>query len=231
MEKEIEIIFEDENILVLNKPSGLVVNRSNTYKDLTLQDILDAKYFKKCDVIDEEFIKRSGVVHRLDKDTSGVIVVAKNLDPFYFLQKQFKERRTFKEYIAISHGRVGDEIIEIDAPIARNPKNPLKIAVVSDGKSAFTKVEKVKVFNKENTDYTFCKVFPKTGRTHQIRAHLSAVGHPVAGDTIYCAKNLLETDEKIFGRMMLHAHFLGFFNPKTHKFQRFEALLPKEFQI
>jgi 23S rRNA pseudouridine1911/1915/1917 synthase len=231
MEQKIEKIFEDENILVLNKPFGLVVNRSNTYKGLTLQDILDDDYFKESDASDEEFIRRSGIVHRLDKDTSGVIVVAKNPNSFYFLQKQFKERRTFKEYIAIVHGRVGDEIIEIDAPIARNPKNPLKIAVVSDGKSAFTRVEKVKNFNKENTDYAFCKVFPKTGRTHQIRVHLSAVGHPVAGDVVYCANNLLEMDEKVFGRMMLHAYFLGFFNPKTHKFQKFEAPLPKEFKI
>ena len=231
MEKEIEIIFEDESILVLNKPCGLVVNRSNTYKESTLQDILDARYLREFDVADEEFIKRSGIVHRLDKDTSGVIVVAKDPDSFYFLQKQFKERRTFKEYIVVAHGRVGDEIIEIDAPIARNPKNPLKIAIVSDGKSAFTRVEKVKIFNKEGNSYTFCKVFPRTGRTHQIRIHLSAVGHPVAGDSIYCAKNLLKTDEEVFGRMMLHAHFLGFFNPRTHKFQRFEAPLPKEFQI
>jgi 23S rRNA pseudouridine1911/1915/1917 synthase len=231
MEKGIEIIFEDENILVLNKPFGLVVNRSNTYKDLTLQDILDARYLKQSDVVDEEFVRRSGIVHRLDKDTSGVIVVAKNPDSFYFLQRQFKERRTFKEYIAIVHGKVGDEVLEIDAPIARNPKNPLKIAIVSDGKNAFTRVEKVKIFNKEDVSYTFCKIFPKTGRTHQIRVHLSAVGHPVAGDVVYCAKNLLGTDEKAFGRMMLHAHFLGFSNPQTNKFQRFEAPLPREFQI
>ena len=231
MEKGIEIIFEDENILVLNKPFGLVVNRSNTYKDLTLQDILDARYLKQSDVVDEEFVRRSGIVHRLDKDTSGVIVVAKNPDSFYFLQRQFKERRTFKEYIAIVHGKVEDEVLEIDAPIARNPKNPLKIAIVSDGKNAFTRVEKVKIFNKEDVSYTFCKIFPKTGRTHQIRVHLSAVGHPVAGDVVYCAKNLLGTDEKAFGRMMLHAHFLGFSNPQTNKFQRFEAPLPREFQI
>lgn len=232
MEKEIEKIYEDENFLVINKPSGLVVNRSNTYKDRTLQDMIEDEYpslFKG--VTDEEFLNRTGIVHRLDKDTSGVILSAKNVDTFYFLQKQFKERKTFKEYEVISHGEIEDEIVEIDAPLARNPKSPLKIAVVSTGKPAFTRIERVKVHNIGDKLYTHLKVFPKTGRTHQIRIHMYALGHPVAGDQIYCAKNLLEYDTEVFGRMMLHARFLGFINPTTQKFQRFETPLPKEFKI
>jgi len=232
MEKEIKIIFEDENLLIIDKPIGLVVNRSNTYKDTTLQDIVEKIYpelFEKA--TDEEFISRSGVVHRLDKDTSGIIVIAKNVDAFYFLQRQFKERKTYKEYIVVAHGDIKDEIVEIEAPLGRSPRSPLKMAVVSSGKQAFTKIEREKVVEIEGSFYTFAKVFLKTGRTHQIRVHLNAINHPVAGDQVYCAKNLLERDLAIFGRMMLHARFLGFMNPTSQKFQRFESPLPKEFKI
>lgn len=239
MQKEIEKIYEDESILVINKPSGLVVNRSNTNSGRTLQDILEDDYFLKSlkapDNLDEEYVNRSGIVHRLDKDTSGVLVAAKTLEAFQFLQKEFKDRNILKEYIAVVHNRVEDEIIEIDAPLGRNPNTPLKIAVVSDGKSAFTKVEKIKEVGIEleanKITYTLVKVLPKTGRTHQIRIHLAAIGHPIAGDPIYCSNNLLKVDENLFKRLMLHARFLSFTHPKTREFQRFEAPLPKEFLL
>jgi 23S rRNA pseudouridine1911/1915/1917 synthase len=232
MEKEIEKIFEDENILVVSKPTGLVVNRSNTYKEVTLQDIFEKDYpdvFNN--VQDEEFISRSGIVHRLDKDTSGVIIIAKNPESFYFLQKQFKDRKTYKEYIVIVHGEIKDEMVEINAPLDRNPRRPLKRAVVSSGRPAVTQVEPQNTFKKDNLLFTIAKVFPKTGRTHQIRVHMSAIGHPVVGDKIYCANNLLEKDIELFGRMMLHARILGIKNPTDEKFRRFESPLPKEFKI
>jgi len=232
MEKELKIIYQDEKILLMDKPSGLVVNRSNTYKEKTLQDILEESNIVNLKgVSDEEFVGRSGIVHRIDKDTSGVILVAKDVETFEYLQKQFKERRTLKEYYVVVHGEIEDEILEINAPIGRNPKSPLRMAVVSTGKSAFTRVEKLKVFEMGDATFTLARVFPKTGRTHQIRVHLFAAGYPVAGDEIYCAKNLLERDTQIFGRMMLHARFLGFYTPINEKFQRFESPLPKEFQI
>lgn len=235
MEKEIkkvEKIYEDENILVLNKPSGLVVNRSNTSVGETLQDILERDYIPNIkDETDEQYTSRSGLVHRLDKDTSGVIVVAKNVESFYFLQKQFKERNVIKEYIALVRGKVEENEMEIDAPLARNPNSPLKHAVVSSGKPAITKIEKIKEIKVGENYYTLLKVMPKTGRTHQIRVHLSAIGHSIVGDIIYCAKNLLEIDSNAFTRLMLHARTLGFLNPKTLKFQRFEAPLPNDFQL
>lgn len=246
MEKEIEKIYEDENIVLINKPSGLVVNRSNTYKGRTLQDIIEDRYFSDkvgtdtnvmgvendgVGSLSTDYVSRSGIVHRLDKDTSGILVIAKNVESFNFLQSQFKERKTYKEYSAVVHGEIEDEFVEINAPLARNPRKPLKIAVVSSGRPAMTKVEKEKVFKVGKNTYTLVRVFPKTGRTHQIRVHLSAIGHPVAGDSIYCSKNLLKDDIEVFNRMMLHSRFLGFLNPKTHKFQRFEAHLPKQFQV
>jgi 23S rRNA pseudouridine1911/1915/1917 synthase len=232
VEKEIEIIFEDNNILVISKPVGLVVNRSNTYKDVTLQDILERKYPEVFEgVKDEEFISRSGIVHRLDKDTSGVIIIAKNPKSFHFLQEQFKKRHTYKEYVVITHGEIEDEIVEINAPLGRNPKTPLKIAVISSGRQAFTKIEVERIFKIGEYSYTYSNVFPKTGRTHQIRVHLSSIGHPVVGDKIYCPRNLLENDLKAFGRMMLHAIVLGINSPSDGKIHRFESPLPKEFKI
>lgn len=239
MEKEIEKIYEDEDIIVVNKPSGLVVNRSNTNFSRTLQDIIDEEYISKLDKstndLDKEFFDRSGIVHRLDKATSGVLLIAKTPEAFRFLQKEFKERNIYKEYVAVVHGRIENEEIEIDAPLGRSPNSPLKIAVISSGKRALTKIEKIKEIEIESASekliYTFLKVIPKTGRTHQIRIHLAAIGHPIAGDVIYCSKNLLVNDQKAFGRMMLHARYLGFTNPKTEKFQRFECPLPKEFLL
>ncbi|NMB91869.1 RluA family pseudouridine synthase [candidate division WWE3 bacterium] len=230
--KEIRKIYEDENIIVLDKPSGLVVNRSNTTTEQTLQDILEEKYLFNIESIDDtEYKDRSGIVHRLDKDTSGVIVIAKNVDSFYFLQKQFKERNVYKEYVALVRGRIDDESIEINAPLARNPNNPLKYAVVSTGKYALTRINRIKNVSVEGNEYTLLKVAPKTGRTHQIRVHLSAIGHSVVCDQIYCANNLLKVDFTVFNRLMLHARTLGFSNPKTLKFQRFEAPLPVDFQL
>lgn len=231
MQEEIEKIYEDENMLLLNKPSGLVVNRSNTYSGRTLQDIIEERYLDMKKFEDEEFVSRSGLVHRLDKDTSGIILVAKNIDAFKYLQKQFKERNIFKEYVAVVHGRIEDEITEIDAPLSRNPNYPLRIAIVSSGRTALTRIEKDKVVEIEDETYTLVKVFPKTGRTHQIRVHLSAINHPIVGDKIYCTKKLLEIGLKSFKRLMLHAHTLGFSDPKTHKFVRFEAKIPVEFKI
>lgn len=235
MEKQInkiEKVYEDENILVLNKPSGLVVNRSNTSVGETLQDILERDYLPDLgSVTDEEYTSRSGLVHRLDKDTSGVLVIAKNVESFYFLQKQFKERNVIKEYVALVRGRIEDDEMEINAPLARNPNSPLKYAIVSTGKPALTRIEKIKEINIGENYYTLLKVMPKTGRTHQIRVHLSAIGHSIVGDKIYCANNLLELDSNTFKRLMLHARTLEFLNPKTQKFQRFKAPLPIDFQL
>jgi 23S rRNA pseudouridine1911/1915/1917 synthase len=232
MEKEIEKIFEDDNILVINKPCGLVVNRSNTYKEMTLQDIIEKDYYNVfSESTDEEFKNRSGVVHRLDKGTSGVIIVAKNSNSFYFLQDQFKKRKTYKEYVVLSHGHIKDEIVEIDAPLGRNPKKPLKNAVVSGGRRAVTRAEVLDRFNVEGNYYTLSKVFIKTGRTHQIRVHMSSIGHPVAGDNLYCPKNLLEIGLNTFGRMMLHARVLEIIIPSDQKSYHFESPLPKEFKI
>ena len=229
MEDKINIIYEDDYIVVVDKPSGLVVNRSNTYKYKTLQDFLEEKYtFKNSE---SEFKDRSGAVHRLDKDTSGCLIIAKDEETFLNLQKQFKERTVEKEYVALVNGRVGEERLEIKAPIGRSLSNPLKFSVVSSGKPALTKIEKIKDVEIDGNLFSLLTVNPKTGRTHQIRVHLSALYHPVVCDGIYCSKKLLEMNRNVFNRLMLHARFLDIFHPKTQKNMRFEAPLPNPFKL
>jgi 23S rRNA pseudouridine1911/1915/1917 synthase len=235
METEIKKIYEDGDILVLDKPSGLVVNRSVTSKSETLQDILEKEYsFESEEMVEDttdDFSERSGIVHRLDKDTSGILVVAKSKKAFQNLISQFKERETNKEYLAILCRKIDDEIIEVDAPLKRNPKSPLKFAVVEGGKDAFTRFERIKTVNLDGNDYTLMKVYPKTGRTHQIRVHAAATGHPIAGDVIYCSMILLESSLNYFGRLMLHAHKLSFYHPKTGNFIEFTSKTPPEFSL
>ena len=236
---KIKKIYEDDDILVLDKPSGLVVNRSVTSKSETLQDILEKDYSFELDIEDRDdldefngdFTARSGIVHRLDKDTSGVMIVAKNKKAFDRMLLQFKERKAVKEYLAVLCGRIDDEIVEIDAPLKRNPKSPLKYAVVEGGKEAFTEFKKIKNVNLNEIDYTTMAVYPKTGRTHQIRVHASAMGHAIAGDSIYCSSILLETTLNQFGRLMLHAHKLAFYHPKTGNFIEFVSQIPPEFPL
>jgi 23S rRNA pseudouridine1911/1915/1917 synthase len=224
MENKMNIIYEDEYILVIDKPSGLVVNRSNTYDGETLQDVLEKKY--EFGDSDSEFKNRSGIVHRLDKGTSGCLVIAKDEESFLNLQKQFKERKVEKEYVALVNGRVGEEVIEVDAPIGRSPNNPLKFSVVSSGRAALTKIEKIKDVEIDGNEFSLLKINPKTGRTHQIRVHLSALNHPVVSDILYCSKKLLEMNRNVATRLMLHSRFLNIFHPKTQKNMRFEAPLP-----
>jgi 23S rRNA pseudouridine1911/1915/1917 synthase len=232
MESKINKIFEDSEVLVLDKPFGLIVNRSVTAKTGTLQDLLEKSYeFDPGEEETGDFTGRSGIVHRLDKDTSGVLVVAKTKKSFDNLISQFKERKALKEYLAVLCGNIKDEVIEIDAPLKRNPKSPLKFAVVETGKEAFTRFEKIKNTNLGGKDYTLMKLLPKTGRTHQISVHASAMGYPVAGDTIYCSKILLEVTLNQFGRMMLHAQKLGFYHPKTGNFIEFTSNTPAEFSL
>lgn len=230
MEEKITKIYENEDYVVINKPAGLVVNRSNTSTSETLQDILDDEFDAYQATGESDFAARSGIVHRLDKDTSGVLVVAKNEETFKNLQRQFKDRQTTKEYLAVVYGVIEDAIIDVDAPIKRNPNSPLKLAVVAGGKPSQTHIELIKTFKCGENDYSSVRVLPRTGRTHQIRVHLAALNHPIVGDTVYAPRNMLASSENDFGRLMLHAHMLGFSDPTGSKAVEYTAPIPSEFQ-
>jgi len=227
--KNLDVIFQDDSILVLNKPSGLVVNISDTSPQDTLQDLM--RDIIKIDPEDmSEFAQRNGIVHRIDKDTSGLLLVAKNKDAFNYLKSQFMHRTVKKEYVAIVLGRITEPLFEINAPIIRNPRNRMKMAVGKKGREAMTRFELANNFNLNGEDYSVLKCFPETGRTHQLRVHLAALQHPIAGDEIYMTRKQLFIMGDAFKRLMLHAWKIEFKHPKLQEELFFEAPLPEEFK-
>ena len=233
-EMELDIIYEDNHIIILNKPSGMVVHPGIGIDNGTLVNGL-LNYFDKLSRINDD--NRPGIVHRLDKLTSGLLIVAKTNDAHVNLSNQFKRREIKKEYIGVTWGNWLDSSGEINKSISRSRKNPTKNEVHDKGKISFTayKVKK---------DYKHCSLvhfFPKTGRTHQIRVHSSYKGNPIFGDEKYGGgiaktKGFLPEFNKIyldllrsFGRHALHASRLNFIHPYYKEKINFKAPLPKEF--
>lgn len=231
--KQIKIIYEDEQIVVLDKPHGVIVNRADTHSTFTVQDFIEENTSGFVDESADEnadFRSRSGIVHRLDKDTSGIMLTAKTPEAFNNLILQFKNRQVQKEYIAVVFGSVKEEHIQIDAPIGRNPRNRLTMAVVADGKPAQTNIERVKQLKIGEESFTSLRIYPKTGRTHQIRVHLAAMKHQIVGDMIYCSRNLLERSIIVGNRMYLHSLGIEFTHPTTNKVVNIQTEFPDEFK-
>ena len=226
---DLKIIYQDDRLLAVDKPAGMVVNISKTSPEGTLQEVF-IPLINKSDNPESEFNERGGIVHRLDKDTSGVLVAAKDEETFNLLQKQFKERQVVKEYLALVHGKIDDEVFEVNAPIKRNPRNRFKNAIVKEGKEAVTRFEKEKETEEADETLTLLKAYPLTGRTHQIRVHLAALGHPVVGDELYSSKKQRAKWQEIYGRMMLHAVRLSITHPFTGEALHLEAPIPSEFK-
>lgn len=240
----LDVIYEDKNIVALNKPSGVVVNKTNTSDEESLQEaVVKSKiyshFFTKDDMniyedkdisqdVLDAFFVRNGLVHRIDKGTSGVVLFAKDPETFFDLQKQFKERNVSKEYVALVFGELKEERIEINAPLGRNPYSGTKMAIVETGKPSLTVVEKMKPISIKDGNFTLVRAKPITGRTHQIRIHLTAINHPVVGDDMYAGRKRRELTKDKYGRLMLHAHKLTINHPKTGKKMTFEAPIPSE---
>ena len=198
----IDVILENENFAIINKPSGMLTHPTSTKKNGTLVNALLYKYGENLSTINGTF--RAGIIHRLDKNTSGLLIIAKNNDAHKKLAKMIKERNIEKHYRAVIKGVLQENII-IDTPIGRNKTNPTKMAVVPDGKESLTEVSIIKRFH----DTTYIDVNLKTGRTHQIRVHLSSIGHPVFNDTLYgFGKQKIKTEEQV-----LQSYKLKFINP------------------
>ncbi|MFC1711256.1 RluA family pseudouridine synthase [Patescibacteria group bacterium] len=223
------IIYQDDDILVINKPSGLVVNRAESVKAETLQDWVEKniKLDIKTGKLEEAFSKRSGIVHRLDKDTSGVLVIAKNSKAFLNLQKQFKLRKVEKKYLSLVHGKVEPKIGDIKMPLARQLTDRKKFTVRLGGRSSATYYKVVKRFLKNERFFSLLEVKPMTGRTHQIRVHLKHIGYPLVADPIYLGTKRLLEDKKWCQRLFLHALNLKFFHPTSGKQKEFKAEIPK----
>ncbi len=172
------VLYEDEHVAVIDKPAGMVVHPSFGHASGTLVNAILARWPQLAAFDDPE---RAGIVHRLDKDTSGVIVVAKTPDALAHLQAQFKARRVEKRYLALVEGIPQSSEGVIDAPIGRDPRQRKRMAVTREGRQAVTEFRVLELY----ADHALLEAFPKTGRTHQIRVHLAFIGHPVVGDTVY----------------------------------------------
>jgi 23S rRNA pseudouridine1911/1915/1917 synthase len=246
---EVKIIFEDSDLLVLDKPAGMVVNRSDTTKGVeTVSDFVEKHLslptppiktfdpnFKNLDYkaqAESDFVTRSGIVHRLDKETSGILLVAKTFPAFFNLQSQFKERKVQKTYIALAHGKIKPEIGIIDVEVGRLPWNRKRFGVLSGGRGSVTeyKVLSIKylVSEKVREPLTLVELNPKTGRTHQIRVHLQYIKHPIFADPLYAGRKTSRKDRELLPRVFLHASRISFFYPGTNKVLNFESQLPKD---
>lgn len=211
------IIYEDENIIAVNKPAGLLVHPTKTSKEKTLVDWLLEKYPEIKNVGEDP--NRPGIVHRLDKDTSGVLIIAKNQKTFEFLKTQFKDRKVKKIYVALVKGSLGKTSGKIETPIKRFSKT----------RDAITEYKVISAYGGSASGgkkYTLLEVYPKTGRTHQIRLHLKAIGHPVLCDKLYT-----KTPDCPFGlkRQFLHARSLELNLPNGSRI-KLEADLPEDLQ-
>ncbi|MEK9130227.1 MAG: RluA family pseudouridine synthase [Patescibacteria group bacterium] len=222
----VEIIFENENFLIINKPAGLIVHPTTFKEEDTLVGFL-IKHCPQIKNVGDDKNLRPGIVHRLDKDVSGLMVIAKTQEMFDFLKKQFEERKVKKEYYALVYGEVKEKKGIVDLAIGFSKrKSKIKMTVFSQNKSksAITEYEILQKFLK----FTLLRVRIKTGRTHQIRAHLSFIGHPILGDKIYRNKGLERKNKKIkLDRIFLHSFKLGFFDI-NNKWIEFEKELPEE---
>ena len=222
----LDVVFEDEDIIVINKPSGMVVHPANGNESGTLVNAL--LYHCKDSLSGINGVIRPGIVHRIDKDTSGLLVVAKNDEAHLFLSSLLKDHGIKRVYHAILVGHLKEQSGTVNAPIARHPVDRKKMAVVKGGRESITHYTVIC----EYPSFTYAKMELETGRTHQIRVHMSYIGHPIIGDTVYGGgKTQFEkANASLLNGQMLHAKELSFPHPRTKEIMRFECELPDNFQ-
>jgi 23S rRNA pseudouridine1911/1915/1917 synthase len=214
---KLDIVYEDDDLLVINKPQGLVVHPASSYHEPTLVHGL----LHQVDTLSSiNGVIRPGIVHRIDKDTSGLLVVAKNDVAHRFLSEELSNHRITRVYEALVYGQIQENEGKIDAPIARHPKNRLKMAVVADGKTAITHFKVMERFS----NFTFIECRLETGRTHQIRVHMQFIDHPILGDPIYGPKKVIGHEGQF-----LHAKTLSFTHPTKKEHMTFHATMPSTF--
>ena len=216
----LNVIYEDNDIIIIKKEKGMVVHPGNGNPDGTLANAIMARCKDSLSGIGGEI--RPGIVHRIDKDTSGIIIVAKNDKAHLNISEQIKEHKTTKTYLALVRGRVKENEATIDMPIGRSKKDRKKMAVDKDGKKAVTHFKVLKRYS----DCTLLEVVIETGRTHQIRVHLSEIGYPIIGDYTYSnGENRFDVEGQ-----MLHAYKIKFKHPTTNEEVEYTAELPKYFK-
>lgn len=238
----IPILYEDAWMLAVNKPPGIVVNDAATVSGSTVQSWAAARFGAWVQTSTDEtlvdpshyalapshcdFCARAGIVHRIDRETSGILLIAKTPHAFTTLQLQFKERQINKEYLAIAHGLMESRVGEIRAPVGRLPWNRERFGVVPGGKEAITFFRVISHLQKhsEPDAYSLISLSPKTGRTHQIRVHLKYIQHPILGDYLYAGRKVSRDDRVSVPRVMLHAWKLSLTHPQTQ--QKLDIVAP-----
>lgn len=214
----LDIIYEDEDVAVINKPQGMVVHPSAGHTSGTL---VNALMYHIKDLSTINGVVRPGIVHRIDKDTSGLLMIAKNDISHKALAEELKDKKSLRKYLAIVHGNLPNDRGMIEAPIGRSEKDRKKQAVTAKGKEAVTRFQVLERFG----NYTLVELTLETGRTHQIRVHMAYIGHPVAGDPLYGPRKTLKGQGQF-----LHARTLGFTHPRTGEVMTFTAEAPAIFQ-
>ena len=214
----LDIVYQDEDVAVVNKAQGMVVHPSAGHTSGTL---VNALMYHIKDLSGINGVLRPGIVHRIDKDTSGLLMIAKNDDAHIKLAEELKDKKSLRKYWAIVHGNLPNDRGVIEAPIGRSEKDRKKQAVTAKGKPAVTRFHVLERFG----NYTLVELQLETGRTHQIRVHMAYIGHPVAGDEVYGPRKTLKGHGQF-----LHARTLGFTHPKTAEVMEFTAEAPAIFQ-
>ncbi len=217
----LNVLYEDEDVIVIDKPAGMVVHPAPGHASGTL---VNALLYHFPDLEGIGGVERPGIVHRLDKDTSGLILVAKNSRAHRELQRQFKAREIEKAYLALVEGHLQPKVGRIEAPIGRDKRHRKRMAVVRGGREAITEYTVIAYYG----DYTLVEVRPLTGRTHQIRVHFAFIGHPLAGDTVYGRRK--QKLKPWLRRHFLHAHRIRFRLPRTGQWVEFTSPLPEDLQ-
>ena len=216
----LDVVFEDDDLMIINKPQGMVVHPANGHYSGTL---VNALMYQADSLSSINGVIRPGIVHRIDKDTSGLICIAKNDNAHHFLAEQLKDHTMAREYIALVRGVIKENSGTIDMPIGRDKKDRQKMGIDKEGKPATTHFQVVERFN----DHTLVKCQLVSGRTHQIRVHMSAIGHPVEGDPLYAGRNY---DKLYKNGQLLTAYKLKLIHPTTKKEMVFEIDLPDFFK-
>ena len=216
----LDIIYEDSDLLVVNKPKGMVVHPAAGNRTGTLVNAL--MYHCGSSLSGINGVMRPGIIHRIDKNTSGLLIVAKNDNAHNFLAKQIKEHSFTREYEAVVYGVFKEETGTVDAPIARNSVKRKQMAVCVGGRSAVTHYQVLRQFK----GFSHIRLRLETGRTHQIRVHMAYIGHPVAGDEVYGPKKVITK----LGGQCLHAKKIGFIHPSTGEYMEFDSELPDYFK-
>jgi 23S rRNA pseudouridine1911/1915/1917 synthase len=216
----LDILYEDDDILIINKARGMVVHPSNGHESGTLVNAI--MYHCKDKLSSINGVIRPGIVHRIDKDTSGILCICKNDESHKNIAAQFKEHSNVRKYLAIVKGDVLKDSGEINKPIGRDKRNRLRMAIDKDGKEAITRFKVLKRFN----SYTYIECELLTGRTHQIRVHMKDMGYPLLGDLLY---GKVDRNFKDLDGQVLHAYYLEFNHPRTNERMVFKSDLPEYF--